>query len=240
MACYFFLVALIGRDGITVRDIHIPEVPKWARITLGIMGPLLSLPFFLTVYSGQTGTESNGNRLSNPGDLAGLVPIYSDSDPYTTDDNIELTALAAYSKHDSPKVGDRILVAYSLENTAGQPLTLNCTFVGARNAAWENKDFGEENCSKMLQPGERLKSRLPLSLTVKAFGVSGLVTAWERSIALTNGVSSRCLSKNRRSGGAIGLYICRRSRVLVRLPSSRPSRTVSPRRHSCQKSVLWC
>jgi hypothetical protein len=72
-----------------------------------------------------------------------------------------------------------------------------------------------------------------LSLTVKAFGVSGLVTAWERSIALTNGVSSRCLSKNRRSGGAIGLYICRRSRVLVRLPSSRPSRTVSPRRHPC-------
>lgn len=44
----FLLIAVVG-GGFTVRELIIPAVPKWARVSSTVIGVLFSLPFFLGI-----------------------------------------------------------------------------------------------------------------------------------------------------------------------------------------------
>jgi hypothetical protein len=86
--------------------------------------------------------------------------ITVDSTPVTnSSDGIRLTNLRAVSPDYPPKVGDMITVSYSLTNTRNQTIKLTATFVGARNAAGDNKDSSSINEERVLSPGQTVKAQ---------------------------------------------------------------------------------
>jgi TIR domain len=80
--------------------------------------------------------------------------IKVDPSSVTSGDRISLSGLTAVSDPDPPAVGGAVTVSYSLTNVGDAPVQLKQTFVGARNQARDNRDFGESNQGRTLQPGE--------------------------------------------------------------------------------------
>ena len=77
----------------------------------------------------------------------------------TNGDGIRLTGLEATSRTDPPAVGDTVTVRYSLTNVGDQPVQLASTFVGARNAADDNKDAEGTGAGRTLAPGETVQTQ---------------------------------------------------------------------------------
>jgi hypothetical protein len=92
----------------------------------------------------------------------GRIPV--NSTPVTSGDEIRLSGPEAVSDPDPPAVGGAITVSYSLTNTGNDPVQLEQTFVGARNAARQHKDSGEANQGRTLAPRETIdvQGRVPL------------------------------------------------------------------------------
>lgn len=84
-----------------------------------------------------------------------------DSTPDTSEDGLRLTGLQATSRSDPdpPRVGDTVTVSYSLTNTTDQPLQLEYTFVGARDAADGHHDAEDMNEGRVIAPGETIDAR---------------------------------------------------------------------------------
>jgi hypothetical protein len=85
--------------------------------------------------------------------------IHADPTPVTNGDGIRLTGLEATSRTDPPAVGDTVTVRYSLTNVGDQPVQLASTFVGARNAADDNKDAEGAGAGRTLAPGETAQTQ---------------------------------------------------------------------------------
>jgi hypothetical protein len=94
------------------------------------------------------------NWARGPAPTAAGGGLHADPTPVTSADGIRLTGLEATSRADPPAVGDTVTVRYSLTNAADQPVQLASTFVGARNAADENKDAEGTGAGRTLAPGE--------------------------------------------------------------------------------------
>jgi hypothetical protein len=163
-AVLFLLIAVVG-GGFTIKELSIPKVPNAARIAAGLLGVLFAVPFVL----GQTGPDATTDRRS-PVRLAaagssegapdrGPFVLWDEDQPDTTADGVRLLELEATSPSAEPAVGDRITIAFSLENVGGTPLELASTFIGARSPddAW--RDFGEGNQARTLEPGASLTVR---------------------------------------------------------------------------------
>ena len=83
--------------------------------------------------------------------------IHSDTEPYVSKDEIELSGLRATSEHTDPEVGDQIEINFSLKNVGSESVTFGETFIGARDPDDGHKDFGSENADKKLAPGKALE-----------------------------------------------------------------------------------
>jgi hypothetical protein len=149
----FLLVAIVG-GGLVIRDLSLPKVPGWGRVTSGIFGLLLLMPFALNVFkvNGTKDAPSGGTERPPASD------IEIDTRPSTTSDQITLTGLTASVRNRPPRTGDTMTVAYSLTNAGKEQVSLQYTFVGARNPAGGNKDSEDMNESRTIAPGETIQA----------------------------------------------------------------------------------
>ncbi|MBX7442936.1 MULTISPECIES: toll/interleukin-1 receptor domain-containing protein [unclassified Arthrobacter] len=92
---------------------------------------------------------------------AGGGGIDVDSSPVTSGDGIRLSGLQATSRRDpaAPRVGDTVTVSYALTNTTDQPLQLEYTFVGVRDASGNHHDTEDMNEGRALAPGETVNAQ---------------------------------------------------------------------------------
>lgn len=102
---------------------------------------------------GQAGAGGDG------GGSGGGIDV--DDSSVTSKDGLQLTGLKATSRSDpaSPRVGDTVTVSYTLTNATDEPLQLEYTFVGARDAAGEHHDAEDMNEGKVLAPGETVNAQ---------------------------------------------------------------------------------
>ena len=63
-----------------------------------------------------------------------------------------LVALRGSAERREPRVNDRIGVSFTLQNVGPKPVSFQTTFVGARNPAGENRDFGYGHERLTLEP----------------------------------------------------------------------------------------
>lgn len=154
----FLLVAIVG-GGFAIREISLPTVPSWARVASAVFGLLLLVPFLLATFRGERTSPDRG--LENPPARqdGGGSGIEVDTEPATSADGIQLTELAASVRNDPARVGDTVEVSYALTNVGTEPVRLEYTFVGARDAEDGNKDSEDENESRTLQLGETVQAR---------------------------------------------------------------------------------
>jgi len=165
----FLFFAIIGTVLFPRLDTVLPLTTP-IRIGLGILGSFLlttglligPLNSFITRPSAPLPTTS---PTTGPEVVGRGITIYSDSANDTTNHNLELQGLAAKSQHNPPQVHDRLTVDYSLRNVSGQPLTLGCAFIAARSPDQENRDFGNQHCDKVLNPGQALTVETSFILT---------------------------------------------------------------------------
>lgn len=75
-----------------------------------------------------------------------------------------MTDLSAECQNDPPRVGDAIVVSYSLTNDGTNDRHLEGTFLGVRDAADQNLDSEYSNTGVDLQPGESVEVRQPVPL----------------------------------------------------------------------------
>jgi hypothetical protein len=120
------------------------------------VGVLLIL---LIVAYVQTAPPPNPTSTNGQGANEASRGIEVDSSPVTSGDRIRLTGLKAVSQNSPPLVGDTTTVSYSLTNVGDQPIQMEHTFVGARNAAGNHKDSAGMNDGIVLAPGETLASQ---------------------------------------------------------------------------------
>jgi hypothetical protein len=163
----FLLLAIVG-GGFTVKEIIMPRVPTWTRVVCLLVGALLVVPYFLgTAGSAQRGLTVAGSapRAAPP---AGQTVLFSEEESTVSTDGIEVSGLLAAGERKPPVVGDRIEIQFSLENVGSGAVTFEETFIGARNAAWGNKDFGHENTGVVASPGKAV--RVSRSIVVDAPG----------------------------------------------------------------------
>jgi len=154
----FMLVAIVG-GGFVIREIAMPRVPHWARAASGIVGLLLLLPFALALLRGEgaaagdaTPPSNSGPERQSPERVGAGIEI--DSEPATSGDDVRLMGLTVSVRNNPPRVGDTIVVSYSLTNVGKADIQMGFTFVGARNQADERRDSEEVNQDRMLRPGE--------------------------------------------------------------------------------------
>ena len=120
------------------------------------VGVLLIL---LIVAYVQTAPPPNPTSTNGQGANEASRGIEVDSTSVTSGDGIRLTGLKAVSRNSPSSVGDTITVSYSLTNVGDQPIQMEHTFVGARNAANNHKDSAGMNDGIVLAPGETLASQ---------------------------------------------------------------------------------
>ena len=121
----------------------------WVLAGVGAGVVLILLLVAFLARSGMTPSPGAGQ-----GAAAASGAIHLDPTPVTSGDGIRLTGLEATSQNDPPAVGDTVTVRYSLKNVGDQPVQLASIFVGARNAADDNKDAEATDAAKALAPGE--------------------------------------------------------------------------------------
>ena len=123
------------------------------------VGVLLILLIVAIVANVQTAPAPNPTSTNGQGANEASRGIEVDSSPVTSGDRIKLTELKAVSQNSPPLVGDTTTVSYSLTNVGDQPIQMEHTFVGARNAANKHKDSAGMNDGIVLAPGETLASQ---------------------------------------------------------------------------------
>jgi hypothetical protein len=161
----FILIAVIG-GGFTIKEIMVPSVPKAGRIGSGIVGALfISYSLLVTVIpilrDGRTADESSTNVPVPHREENIYVNETEDISPH----GIKVLGLRALSLNDPPRVNDRIIVQFSLQNVKRDPIALNPIFIGARDPAGKNVDFGRENYEKVLAPDEVVNIKSSIIVT---------------------------------------------------------------------------
>ncbi len=164
-----------------------PPLSARTRILIGVgAGAVLILLIVLITLVVTRSSPSSSSNANTAGGGAAASPtggIEVDPTPVTSGDAIKLTGLSAVSRGDPPRVGDTITVSYSLTNVGAQPIQLDSTFVGARNADDENKDTEDMNEGETVEPGQTI------SATGRVFlDRAGRWDVWP-CYALTNGNS---------------------------------------------------
>jgi hypothetical protein len=124
----------------------------------GVVLALLIVVIVLVVNRSGTSSSPNASAVDGGGQAPPAGGIDVDATPVTSGDGLKLTGLTAASQHVPPRLGDTITVRYSLTNVGAQPIQLDSTFVGARNAADENKDAEDMNEGETLEPGETISA----------------------------------------------------------------------------------
>ena len=130
----------------------------WILAGVGV-GVVLLLLVVAIVANRQTTPAPNATPIDGQGATQAGGGIEVDSTPVTSGDEIRLTGLKAVSRNSPPSVGDTITVSYSLTNVGDQPIQVEYTFVGARNASDDNKDSEDMNEGRVLGPGETLDAQ---------------------------------------------------------------------------------
>ena len=144
-----------------VKEINMPRIPGWARVPCLLIGIALVIPFFASQIRGSD-NDNNEERAQAvaPATKApasnGEATVYSDTTTDTTDDGMEVSGLLARGPNEHPAVGDRIRIEFSLKNLSGRTVTIDETFIAARNPSGDNVDFGEENDGREFAPREVL------------------------------------------------------------------------------------
>jgi hypothetical protein len=134
--------------------------PTGARILAGVgVGVVLTLLIVAVVANSRTTSSPAGNAIDRQATTEAGAGIEVDSTPVTSGDGIRLTGLKAVGRNNPPLVGDTVAVSYSLTNVGKQRIQLEYTFVGARNAANDNKDTEDMNEGRALAPGETVDAQ---------------------------------------------------------------------------------
>jgi hypothetical protein len=148
----FLLLAIVG-GGFSIREINMPSIPGWARVACLFVGVGLVVPWILT----EVGSDQEESR---PAAVSGRFTsstaegvIHEDGESYVSPHGIEVSGLLATGKHNSPAVGDRILIQFSFKNVGSDLVTFIETFVGVRSPDGKNEDFGHENEGLVFEPG---------------------------------------------------------------------------------------
>ncbi len=163
----FLLIAIVG-GGFTIREIIMPRVPSWARVASLVVGVVLIVPFFVAVISPDQSGSTAGPPQPGTSGPSGETLIYSDTKSDVSNDEIEVSGLRATGQQTRPAVGDRIKVEFSLKNVGSETVTFEETFIGARDPAGNNEDFGHSNAGKALPPGDAVE--ISSSLIVDSAG----------------------------------------------------------------------
>jgi hypothetical protein len=123
------------------------------------VGVVLTLLIVAVVANSRTTSSPAGNAIDRQATTEAGAGIEVDSTPVTSGDGIRLTGLKAVGRNNPPLVGDTVAVSYSLTNVGKQRIQLEYTFVGARNAANDNKDTEDMNEGRALAPGETVDAQ---------------------------------------------------------------------------------
>jgi hypothetical protein len=130
-----------------------PISAGWVRRHLRVAVPLLVIGVAVAigafVLAGRD--QSDSSPTSSEGE------IYSDTEAHVSPHEIELSGLLATGEHTEPEVGDRIEIDFSLKNVGSEPVTLDETFIAARDPDDGNQDFGSENEGQVFAPGDVLE-----------------------------------------------------------------------------------
>jgi hypothetical protein len=140
---------------------HRRTLSKRVLLLGGAAAAVVILLVVLVVANLQTRPSPNATSVDRQAPTQAGGGIDVNSAPVTSEDGIQLTGLQAASRRDPdpPRVGDTITVSYALTNTTDQPLQLEYTFVGARDAAGEHHDAEDMNEGKALEPGETINAQ---------------------------------------------------------------------------------
>lgn len=155
----FLLLAIVG-GGVTVKEVHLPELPTWGRAASLVTGMVLVLPFVLSVpRSDGDGAEPAEQPPGAPSAAPGSVPpgetvVHAKPEGVASPAGIEVSAVLATAEREPVAVGDQLRVQYSLRNVGADPVTFDNTFVGARSPGSSNRDFGEDNAGLVVAPGD--------------------------------------------------------------------------------------
>lgn len=164
----FILIAIIG-GGFSIKEIKIPKIQKWMRVLSFFVGlGLVYLSFFQPPTIPPTLNDTSGQI---PPTIDNI--IYSDYDVDTTIHNIKLSQLIATSVNDPPRINDRITIEFTLQNVDENEIKFINTFVAARNPFEENKDFGESNQGKTIQPKEIIITKASIIVDNKGIWTFG-------------------------------------------------------------------
>lgn len=148
---FIFLAIVGGGINIDKFSLKIPPINKWMRVISFFMGlGLVFISFFPPVLP--------PTPPPTPPPITDNI-IYSDSEVDTTIHNIKFIQLTATCVNDPPQVNDRITIEFTLQNIDENPIKLSYTFFAARNPFGENKDFGDSNQDKTIQPQEIIKTK---------------------------------------------------------------------------------
>lgn len=183
----FLLLAIVG-GGFSIKEITMPRVPTWARVACLLVGMVLVVPFLVDAFRPNlSGFTVGALEPGPPAPPQGETVIYSDSESYASNDGIEVSGLLVTGERNPPAIGDRIRIQFSLENVGSNAVTFEETFIGARNPAEDNKDFGHENTGAIFSLGDVVK--VSHSIIVD---VGGLWEFWPCYTLRTGGEETFC------------------------------------------------
>jgi hypothetical protein len=131
------------------RPISAGRVRRHLRVAVPLLVIGVAVAIGALVLAGRD--QSNSSPTSSEGE------IYSDTEPHVSPDKVELSRLLATGEHTEPEVGDRIEIDFSLKNVGSEPVTLDETFIAARDPDDSDEDFGSENEGQVFAPGEVLE-----------------------------------------------------------------------------------
>ncbi len=152
----FILIAIIG-GGFIVKEFEFPTVPKTGRIVSGIVGVLfISVSILMAVIPILPAERSPGERSADASVPHREEAIYLDDAMATSPDGIKVSRIRALSQNDPPRVNDRITIHFSLQNVEREPVALKSIFIGARDPAKKNIDFGHINYETVLAPNQMI------------------------------------------------------------------------------------
>ena len=161
----FILIAVIG-GGFAIKEITVPSVPKAGRIGLGIVGSLfISYSLLVTLIPILRDGRTIGENSTNVPVSRREENIYANEAEDISPHGIKVLGLRALSLNDPPRVNDRITVQFSLQNVKRDPIALNPIFIGARDPAGKNVDFGRANYEKVLAPDEVIDVKSSIIVT---------------------------------------------------------------------------
>lgn len=143
----FLLIAVVG-GGFVIKEIQIPRVPKWTRIISGFLGLIFCILYFKPSPPPPPPPPSPNGEI-----------IHIDKEPDVTIHNVKLIEVLAKSPHKPPRINDRVIIEFTLQNVSNNPIKILETFVAARNPSQENQDFGYSNENKTIQPKEIIKTK---------------------------------------------------------------------------------